>query len=121
MSANRTPEWIFNGGLENHEDMTRSEAVQLLQEAIDRIRRPVKNYSGGAWQAGGCYWRMMKVLHDFVVPGLVEEEHGHRFVLAERFGVPLPFVWLPTEMREVIAQGLREWHSETFPAAIAKK
>jgi len=38
------------------------QAISLLEECLTRMKMPSPNYSGGPWQAGGCYWRLIKVL-----------------------------------------------------------
>lgn len=56
---------------ETHErPLSKDDAVIFLEEALFRIKNPQKNHSGGEWQAGGCYWRLMKVLKLFVAPDL---------------------------------------------------
>ena len=81
--------------------MSRAQAIQLLEEALDRLRQPQLNSSGGAWQAGGCYWRLMRVLADYVAPLLYEVEG---ITNAERLrashGVPAPVSMQPDSIEK---------------------
>jgi hypothetical protein len=90
--------------------MSKEEATQLLVEALDRVRRPTKNYYGGDWQSGGCYWRLMKVLYEYVMPSLANEK-THMFELFERFGMPVEFHRLNDDSKEKIAAGVELHHA----------
>lgn len=56
--------------------MERADAIQLLEEALARIRAPRANANGGNEQVGGAYWRLAKVLSQYLDPKL-EQEEGH--------------------------------------------
>lgn len=56
--------------------MERAEAVQLVEEALARIRAPGANANGGNEQVGGAYWRLAKVLSQYLEPALDQQE-GH--------------------------------------------
>jgi prophage regulatory protein len=63
--------------------MNRTEAIQLLEEALCRIKQPQPNHNGGDTQIGGAYWRLMKVTHDFLIPQLAAQEgpeHAARLI-----------------------------------------
>lgn len=51
-------------------------AVQLLQEALRRIEYPLPNYHGGNMQVGGAYWRLARVLNEYLGPMLTSQEGG---------------------------------------------
>jgi len=69
--------------------MTRDEAIQLISEALNRIINEQKNANGGNWQAGGTYWRLMKVLRFYVLPEIyLQEGEKHAQFLATTHGVP---------------------------------
>ena len=50
--------------------MERETAVALLEEALWRIKHPSRNGHGGPMQSGGAYWRLAKVLREFLEPRL---------------------------------------------------
>lgn len=54
--------------------MEKQEAVKLLKEAIDRLENQKTNADGGEWQAAGCYWRLSKVLREFVVQEMIKHQ-----------------------------------------------
>lgn len=45
--------------------MDRAEAVDLLEQAINRIKKSSPNGNGGSEQIGGIYWRLAKVLSEY--------------------------------------------------------
>lgn len=64
--------------------MTAEQATHLLQSALYRIERPSPNAQGGTMQVSAAYWRLSKVMTDFLMPRLEKEhgkEHAH-FILA---------------------------------------
>ena len=74
--------------------MNRVEAEGLLADALRRIRHPQKNANGGAYQAGGAYWRLAKVLREYLEPALPSIEgqaHAdHIFKHHGRIQLPAP-------------------------------
>ena len=48
--------------------MGRPEAIELLDEALDRLREPQPNANGGEIQIGAIYWRLLSVLADHCDP-----------------------------------------------------
>lgn len=59
--------------------MKKQEAVKLLKEAIDRIENPKENADGGEWQAAGCYWRLAKVISEFVAPEMIRNQSPKQY------------------------------------------
>lgn len=60
--------------------MSREEAVALLEQALARIKHPQENAHGGEMQASGAYWRLARVLSDYLLPAMQEvhpAEHVH--------------------------------------------
>ena len=39
-----------------------NQAINCLEQCLDRMKKKSQNSNGGDWQAGGCYWRLMKVI-----------------------------------------------------------
>lgn len=56
------------------QDQQRSEAVELLQQAMHRIKHPARNARGGTVQVGGAYWRLARVMKWYLEPRLVDQE-----------------------------------------------
>lgn len=54
------------------------EAVQLLREALQLMKRAQTNVNGGRWECGAVYSRLMKVTQDYVNPSLVDQEGAKR-------------------------------------------
>jgi hypothetical protein len=54
--------------------MTRDEAICLLREALTRIEHPQENANGGPEQTGGAYWRLAKVISEYLAPNLQANE-----------------------------------------------
>lgn len=68
--------------------MDKDEAVALIEEAIEKIKKPSINSSGGRMEIGGVYWRLVRVLNKFVVPQLSEiEGREHSEYLRETFNI----------------------------------
>lgn len=68
--------------------MKNDEAVALLEEAIEKIKNPSINSSGGRMEIGGVYWRLVRVVNKFVVPQLSEIEGcEHSEYLRENFNI----------------------------------
>jgi hypothetical protein len=97
-------------GIKSEAIMSAREACQILSEVEMRIRRPSKSFNGADFHVGGCYWRLMRVLYDYVIPNL-HKEGGHKFVLLERFGAPVEFCNLNDALREEIKHGLKRHHA----------
>lgn len=57
--------------------MSRGDAINLLEEAIAKLKHDHPNANGGSWQAGGAYWRVAKVLGQCLAPALDEVEGKH--------------------------------------------
>jgi hypothetical protein len=55
--------------------MTAEQATELVKSALARIERPQPNAQGGTMQVSAAYWRLSKVMTDFLMPRL-EQEHG---------------------------------------------
>lgn len=54
--------------------MTREDAISFLEGAISRIENHNGNANGGDEQTGGAYWRLARVLKDYLEPRLDEQE-----------------------------------------------
>lgn len=54
--------------------MDKQQAINLLQEALNRLENPSGNANGGDIQLGGVYWRLAKVLNDYVDVNMGEQE-----------------------------------------------
>ena len=54
--------------------MELKEAVQLMREASSRIENPSINSNGKKQQLGGAYWRLQKVVNEFLEPRLEDCE-----------------------------------------------
>lgn len=70
--------------------MEKSHAIELLEEALTRIKSPKPNSRGSDFQAGGAYWRLAKVLGEYVLPALGQcegQEHAN-FLLHVHHPVP---------------------------------
>ena len=61
----------------------RNEAIQLMEEALSRIKHP-----SGREQTGGAYWRLAVVLGDYLSPRLeANEGKQHADFIRETHGV----------------------------------
>lgn len=67
-------------------DYVRAECVQLLEQALDRLRHPSENAHGKTLQAGGAYRRLVTVLkhldahldhYEGEHANAIRETHGH--------------------------------------------
>ena len=58
---------------EEYESSAKERAIQLLNEALTRIKDEPKNAIGG-WQCGAAYWRLAAVLRGYLEPRLIKEE-----------------------------------------------
>lgn len=57
---------------------SRTDAAIMLREAYRRLNTPEKNFHGGDFQAGGAYWRLARVLREFLEPELLRQEGAKR-------------------------------------------
>lgn len=62
--------------------MQKHEAIELVQDALFRIKNEPKNANQG-WQCGGAYWRLSAVIKHYLLPKLEENEgkaHADRLI-----------------------------------------
>lgn len=60
---------------QNGPEITAEEAVGLMREALMRIEHPAGNAQGGEMQVSGAYWRVARVISEFLLPRM-KKEHG---------------------------------------------
>lgn len=58
----------------NFNDENRALAAKLLREAADKIESSALNFSKSGWQCGGAYWRVARVLGEFLEVELARQE-----------------------------------------------
>lgn len=81
--------------------MDREEACQLVREALDRIASPSANANGGDMQVGGAYWRLTKVLNNFLLPQLMLQEGQHHATHLLEAPTPTPVFRSPLNERVI--------------------
>ena len=70
------------------ENISIDEAVDLVEQALLRLKNPGKNANGGNIQLGGIYWRLAKVLDQFVNRNIVEQEgESHALFIRKTHGI----------------------------------
>lgn len=81
------------------------EAIELLEQAITRIRNRGENLPNEKSESG-AYWRVMKVASEFCLPMMMAlTDKPHAFTVIERFGLPLMQHQWTEEMRGRFIRG----------------
>lgn len=56
----------------------RKDIIELVEQALHRLKNNYGNANGGAWQAGGAYWRLCKAVEwiDSQLEAIEGKEHS---------------------------------------------